>query len=71
MRVRCHSVVARKLHSVFPKNLTVRKLHIVVVIAPFRETACIVLEEVEHVSIFDLQIQKKIQHKREGIKTAQ
>lgn len=58
VRVWFHCVVTRKLHSIFPKYLTVRKLHIVIVIAPFRKTTCIGLEKIEHVSIFDLQIEE-------------
>lgn len=59
MRVWFHSVVTRKFHPVFPQYLTVRKLHIVIVIAPCRKTTCIVLEKVKHVSIFDLKIEAR------------
>jgi hypothetical protein len=54
MWVWLHCVVTGKFHPVFPKYLTVRKLHNVIVIAPFGKTTCITLEKLEHVSIFDL-----------------
>ena len=59
MRIWLHGVVSRKLHSILAFDLTIRKLHSVSIVAPFRQATRVVLEKIENVSIFYLHLLHK------------